>query len=65
MRPGDVQQARNYACKHCMGVFRTPQGLMGHLSKIHHIKPQRARYKKDWYLTQQLARNAQLKKLRP
>lgn len=36
-KPGDVKAAVNYRCRECRKVFRTPQGLNGHITKVHKV----------------------------
>ena len=55
-RPGDVKEELNFTCLQCRKVFRTPQGLCGHLSKHHHIDVFSITYGEDWALTKREAK---------
>jgi len=48
IRPGDVREAVNYRCKWCGDIFRTPQGLNGHLVKKHSIRKENITFGFDW-----------------
>ncbi len=53
--PGEVREARNFRCLHCNDIFTAPQGLDGHLSRVHNIDPRNLRYKEDWDVTTNVA----------
>ena len=55
LRPNDVREARNFICKECGLIFRTPQGIMCHLRKTHNIK--KVRHVKHWGITKRVADN--------
>ena len=53
--PGEVREAKNFQCLHCGKVFTTPQGLCGHLYRLHAIKAQDIQYQRDWEITNGIA----------
>lgn len=53
--PGDVREAMNFQCLHCNKIFTAPQGLDGHLTKVHKIDLRNFQYKKDWDITTETA----------
>ncbi len=55
--PGDVREPKNFQCCHCPKILSTPQGLCGHLYKVHNIEPQNVRHKTDWETTDEVADN--------
>ncbi len=52
---GEVREALNFRCLHCNDIFTAPQGLGGHLSRMHNIDPQNLQHKKDWDVTADIA----------
>lgn len=63
-KPNEVLEALNYRCLVCRKVFRTPQGLMGHLSKVHFIFVSYAEYGCDWGVTKAVSTYVKLGKNR-
>ncbi len=53
--PGEVREALNFQCLHCNDIFTAPQGLDGHLSRVHNVDLRNLRYKKDWDVTTNVA----------
>lgn len=53
--PGEVREAMNFQCLHCDKIFSTPQGLCGHLYRLHKIKTQDIQHKQDWEVTNKIA----------
>ena len=53
--PGEVREAKNFQCCHCPKILSTPQGLCGHLLRLHKIKPQDIQHKQDWEVTGRVA----------
>ena len=53
--PGEVREAKNFQCCHCSKICSTPQGLCGHLHRLHKIRTQDIQYKRDWETTDQVA----------
>lgn len=55
LHPGEIRKATNLLCLHCNRVFIAPQGLGGHLLRVHKISPTNIQQGVDWEVTNQVA----------